>query len=440
MVISSRSVRPLWSIPLIVLLCGGLLPLAAKAQALAQAAGLEAALRSALSLHPAISGKQALVEAKGFGSQAVRSQRYPTLSAQAQQYDNAPRNGAGSGPSASLSLRARQPLWAFGRIDSQIAYADADAQAERTDLQRVQRQLIENTALAYATVLSSRQRLHLATEHSQALRDLHAQIQRREQGQLASRADVSLAATRLAQARAREQRFEGDLAIALSELLALTQQPIGAEQPVPARFTSLPEPDTVLDMALSRNADMAHKQQLVERARAAVGQVRTSAMPTVFLQAEQLPEQSGYRNDRRISLVLEGALEGMGLATHGQTRAAQAQLSAAQQELLAARNDAMLSVRRLISSRQMLQSLIATQATSLIDQATLLASYKRQYEAGTKSWLDLLNTQREMNEQQLQQVQAESDWLTQSLQLMTLTGGFDALTEPSQAPSHECAI
>lgn len=437
MVISSRSVRPLWSIPLIVLLCGGLLPFAAKAQALAQAAGLEAALRSALSLHPAISGKQALVEAKGFGSQAVRSQRYPTLSAQALQYDNAPRNGTGSGPSTSLSLRARQPLWAFGRIDSQIAYADADAQSERTDLHRVQRQLIENTARAYATVLSSRQRLHLATEHSQTLRDLHAQIQRREQGQLASRADVSLAATRLAQARAREQRFEGDLAIALSELLALTQQPIGAEQPVPARFTSLPEPDTLLDMALSRNADMAHKQQLIERARAAVGQVRTSAMPTIFLQAEQLPEQSGYRNDRRISLVLEGALEGMGLATQGQTRAAQAQLSAAQQELLAARNDAMLSVRRLISSRQMLQNLIATQATSLIDQATLLASYKRQYEAGTKSWLDLLNTQREMNEQQLQQVQAESDWLTQSLQLMTLTGGFDALTEPSQAPSHE---
>lgn len=49
------------------------------------AAGLHAALRSALSLHPAVSGKQAQVDAKTFGGDAVRSLRYPTLTAQAQQ-------------------------------------------------------------------------------------------------------------------------------------------------------------------------------------------------------------------------------------------------------------------------------------------------------------------------------------------------------------------
>ena len=400
--------------------------------AVAQEVGLEAALRSALRLHPAVNGKQAQVDAKTYGSDAVRSLRFPTLSVQAQQYGSAPRNSTGiSGSSLPVTLRARQPVWAFGRIDSQIAYADADAQAERADLRRVQRQLLENTALTYAAVLSSRQRLQLASSHSQSLQRLHEQILRREQGQLASRADANLAATRLAQARARQQRYEGELEVALSDLLALTLQPVVAEQPVPPQFTALPGTDRVLELALAHSAELGHKQLLVERARAAVAQVKTAAMPTVYVQAERLQGQAGYRNESRMSVVLEGSLEGMGFATRGRTEAAQAELGAAEQDLLSARNDTSRSVRRLSSNLQMLQAMITTQAASLVDLAALLESYKRQYEAGTKSWLDLLNTQRELNEQQLQQVQAESDWLTQSLQLTSLIGGFDTLIASS---------
>ena len=424
---------------LIVLTLVCLLPCGAQAQTQAQqVVGLEAALRSALRLHPVVSGKQAQVDAKDFGSEAARSLRYPTLTAQAQHYGSAPRAGNGSSDSSTpVTLRARQPLWAFGRIDSQIGYADADTETERADLRRLQRQLMENTALAYATVLSGRQRLQLAAEHSQALQRLHQQIQRREQGQLASRADVSLAATRLAQARARQQRFEGELEIALSDLLALTLEPVAAEQPVAPRFTTLPEIDVVLEMALAHSAELGHKQQLVELARAAVDQARTSALPTVYLQAERLHGQSGGRNDSRVSVVLEASLDGMGFTARSQTQAAQAQLNAAQQDLLSASNDVSRSVRRLSSSRQMQETLITTQATSLLDLAALLESYKRQYEAGTKSWLDVLNTQREMNEQQLQQVQAEADWLAQSLQLTALIGGFDMLIESSKDDANE---
>lgn len=404
----------------------------------ARAQGLEDALRTALRLHPAVGGKQAQLAAKAYGSDAVRSLRYPTLTAQAQQYASAPRTGENSsGPSSPTTLRARQALWAFGRIDSQIAFADAETEAERADLRRVQRQLLENTALAYAAVLSSRQRLQIATEHSQALAHLHGQIQRREQGQLASRADVSLAATRLAQSQARQQRFEGELEIALSDLLALTQQPVAAEWPVAPPLTTLPGIEAVREMALAHSAELAHKQQLVARARAGVDQVKTSALPTVYLQADRVYGQPGYSKDSRFSVVLEGALEGMGFAARGQSQAAQAQLQAAQQDLLSAKNDAERTVRRLTSSRQMLGGLVATQAASLVDLGALLASYKRQYEAGTKSWLDVLNTQREMNELQLQQVQTEAEWLAQSLQLAALIGRFDGLIPEGQGGARD---
>ena len=67
------------------------------------------------------------------------------------------------------------------------------------------------------------------------------------------------------------------------------------------------------------------------------------------------------------------------------------------------------------------------QTQSLSDLESLVASYQRQYESGTKSWLDLLNVQRELFEQRRQLVQAQTDWQIYSLQLLARIGGLDSL-------------
>ena len=136
--------------------------------------GLEAALTAALSSHPAVAVKQAGVRAKGFAGDTARSQRYPSLVAQVQQAVTGP-NDAYANP---ITLRARQPLWSFGRIDSNIAYADADMLAEQLDLQRVRRQLIDSTAVAYAKVLGSLQRQRMAVDNLAEHEALHQQIHR----------------------------------------------------------------------------------------------------------------------------------------------------------------------------------------------------------------------------------------------------------------------
>ncbi|RYY56146.1 MAG: hypothetical protein EOO24_62940, partial [Comamonadaceae bacterium] len=284
-------------------------------------------------------------------------------------------------------------------------------------LQRLRRELLSQTAVAYAQAS--------VTEHGQ----LYDQIRRREQGQVASRADVGLAATRLAQARAASERLAGELEVAVGELLALTQVPVATDEQVPARYTELPEGERLLVLARENSAELVYQQLLVARARAGVEQARTSAMPTVYLQADKGYGLAGANNDGRVSVVLEGALEGLGLAARGRTSAALAQVTAAEAELASADNELGRSVRRLDSARRTQRQLLDTQQESLRDLDGLLASYKRQYEAGTKSWLDVLNIQRELSDQKQQQAQAESDWLVQSLQLATLTGGLDAVAE-----------
>ena len=388
--------------------------------------GLESALTATLTRHPAVAGKAASVQGKEFTGEAARTQRYPTISGQAQQLTNQGSNNANNTENP-MTLRARQALWAFGRIDSSIALADAETETEKADYLRVQRQLIENTALSYAKVHGLYKRQKVLADNVAAHERLRDQIGRREAGQLVSGADVRLANTRLIQAGALKARTDGDLDVALAEMLSLTQIPVSAEPPVAARFTELPAAGALEVLAQAQSAEVRHKGQQIARAKASVEQTRTAAMPTLYLQAEKYFNHPSYGNDAQVGLVLEANFEGMGLATFNRSKAASAQVSVAEEDLRATRNDVGRTVQSLYANRRMQQTLVLALADSVKELNTLLDSYKRQYEAGTKSWLDVLNLQRELSDQRLQQVQAESDWITLSLRLGAIAGGFDEL-------------
>jgi len=401
--------------------------------ACAESGGLAAALQATLEHHPALSGKRAEVEAKGYAGDSARAQRYPSVSGQvAAQNINNPNNANSRN---SMTLRARQPIWAFGRIDSVIAYADADLTAEQADLLRVKRQFMDQTAVAYARVMGSQQRLRVAEDNVAILDKLHRQIQRREQGQLASVADVRLALARLVQARAQKERFQGELTVAESELRALTQVAVAVERTVPDRLTQLPGLSELERLAQERSADVLLKTRRIAVAQADVEREKTSPMPTVYLQADRYYNQPGYGNDVRVGVVMDAALDGLGLTAVGRSHAAQARLQAGIEDLNTTRNEISRLVRSLHANRQLQQNLISSQDQEVTELAEILASYRRQYEAGYKAWLEVLNMQRELTDQQQQLVQAENEWLINTLKLAALTGGLDALVDsPKEKP------
>lgn len=382
--------------------------------------GLEMALRAVMANHSAISSKQASIQAKSHNADTARAQRYPTLSGQVTALNDYAQPGI---------IRARQSLWAFGRIDSTIAYADTDLTAEEADLIRVKRQLMDQTAVAYARMQGIRQRLGVVEEDVVSLDRLYQQIQRREQGQMASAADVQLASARLKQSRIAKERLTGEKSIAENELLALTQVPVATDQVVPERFTLLPNIVELETLAQERHADILVKRQRVALAQAEVVREGDSFMPTLSLQANHYLNQHGKADDVHVGVVLEGTLDNLGVAASSRIKAANARMQAETEDLNAIRNDLQRVVRSLYSNRQLQQGLIGSQEASVKTLTGLLESYQRQYESGYKSWLDLLNIQRERTEQRLQWVQARNDWLIYSLKLTVLIGGLDALVD-----------
>jgi len=385
--------------------------------------GLPAALAATLSNHPLLRSKQFEVQAKQALGDSARAQRLPTLSGSASSAFKA---------GTSSSLRARQPIWAFGRIDSSIAYADTDVRAEQAAQVRLQRQLLDQTAVAYARVLGVRQRMQVGADNVAALRELHQQIMRRAKGLVAPEIDVRLANARLVQAQTQYQQMQGDLLVVLQELAALTQVPVAAELPVPPEWLQLPGEVLLEAQMLEKNADLAYQKSLIDLANADVQQAKRAAMPTVYLQAENGLNQSNAAEQKRWGVQLEGNWEGLGAVAKGRAASALARVSAAQASYDNTRSDLFRTMRSWWAQREQQQRLQDNVSQSIADLEATLASYRRQYDAGFKAWLDVLNFQREVHEQRMAWVQAKTDWTIYSLKLAALMGALDEFSVVQQ--------
>lgn len=413
------------------LCCGAL---SASAQiSVGKPAGLQEALHSMLRNHPALAGKQAQVRSKESAADAARAARYPSISASTGAGQSSGYSGA-----STTTVSARQPLWAFGRIDSSIAYADQDIQVQQADAWSTRRQLLEETAASYASVQGARERLAVAERSVQRHQELQQQIQRRANGGLASAVDVSMAQARWLQARSQRESTGTDLRNAEAALFALTQVFIASDLPIPHAALNLPSDPAISEQVWAQSAAIRLREAVVALAEADVQRERSANMPTVLLEAARnhvarLPNQA---SSTTINIVMQASLEGMGLANQAQQRAALERVEAARQDLAQLRHEQQVQLQQLLDRRASDQALLAGYAESVATLENTLTSFRRQYESGYKSWLDVLNAVRELTEQQMQQAQVQANWRINSLRLATRMGWFDEpaaiLTQPQE--------
>jgi len=389
------------------------------AVAMAESQGLPATLQAVLTHHPAIKGKQAERQAQTYAIDSAKAQRYPSLSAEVSNLADDLNRGL---------IRVQQPLWTFGKIDTAIEQAQVGFEAERWGVLQVQRQLIEEAAVAYAQILGAQQRLQVAADNIGAHERLYARIERRQKGHLSSKADARLAFARLVQARAQKQRIQGEWRVALNELQALTQIHTSAEQAIEPNLLHLPALQTVEDLALSQSADIGFKRESIRVVRLAVKQEKVAPLPTLFLRAEHdFLDTVNTDDETRIGLAIEANLEGLGLVARGRVQGAAARLQAAQHDLSVTLNDVRRRVRTLMLERQVQQTLAVSQQEAVLALEETMASFLRQYDSGRKSWIEVLNTQRELTELRFQWGQINNDEQILSLRVAALIGQLDQL-------------
>lgn len=391
--------------------------------AVAQPLSLVELFRAAQVNNPDLRSARLAAEAAGHDVAAMERLRWPNLSLTAES------DTGNSRSAANTAMQVEQIVWDFGHTDARIAGAQSEERASLVRLQLQQQDIELQLIGAWQALLGAQQRAHAASRTLVRLQGFVAQMTRRVQAELSAPIDLELVQARVLQTEVELASAQNTLQVAthrLEQLSGLTG--------LAARVISLPEaidlgPTQAFGVELGR-IDLAHharqstlvaKARLdTEKARIDVEMIRAQLMPTVYLRSQQPLSRSASGFDVNTSMTTFLGLRyspGAGFATAVQAQAAQVRLISVQERVESAFREMEQILRTDREEFFNAQLRLGSLAQSVQGSARVLESYKSQYEANRKTWLDLMNAVRELAQNEYALAEAQTVQLGAQLRL-----------------------
>ena len=381
---------------------------------------LWALVRAAQATHPTVMSRVSLKASAAADTDGAKWGRYPTPTVEAQR-DRDTQTSTGL-------FRLQQPLWAGGRITGTIAAAEQREAAADAAVDEVKDEIARRVFAAYAEALRQQSRKLAAQASVTGHGDLLGMITRRVEAEVSPPIDRELAQSRYFQAVNELTLAEQGLSAALTQLSQLTGTivtEVVLEDP-----ESLPRPPATmadaLSMAKENSATLVRLQKELEAANAEIDIKRSSYSPQLSLRYER--EAGGdLPPDSRVLLVLE-AQPGAGFSAVSGVNGAIGRREAARQAKEGAIRD--LEERVYYDWNDVLagRSRVSSSASAKGISTQVAESYSRQYMAGRKSWLDVLNAMREAATAEFTLADSQAQYLGARLRLALVTGSLGAWT------------
>jgi len=401
---------------------------------------LEELIAKTLSAHPSAQGQRELILSATAGVDSARWQYYPTPSVSVETANTAASDRLYQGDSSVSTVRLQQPLWTGGRLNAGMDKAKAGLVLSQASLEEVRLQLGLRVILAYGDWMSAYLKV-LANEKSLATHvRLLEQVKRRLAEGAAAESDLTLAVARFEAISAdiTSARVQGEMALArLSQLVGESVKEARLVQ-----FAALPRDlGTILNSKsniqglLSQAIDI-HPTVLKAQAQARIQEAvieerRSDLMPEVYARLERQYGNYNYTNippQNRFFVGLSSRF-GAGLSTLSNVEAARTQHTAALAEIDTQSRTVTEQVLSDYALARSIDSRIVAIGASLKSAEGVSASYDRQYLAGRKSWLDVMNAARELAQTETQLAELKSTQLVVTWRLTAYARGIETLTE-----------
>lgn len=348
-------------------------------------------------------------------------------------------------PSVSGSLSPRQnvsaqaslsvPIYQGGTVRNAIRAAKMDVKAGQQDLRATESSVFAQVVAAYLDVIANSAVVRFNRQNVQALEvNLQASSDRFQVGDL-TRTDVAQSESRLGLARANLQAAEAQLIASKERYIKLVgSAPDMLETPPP--LPGLPaSPDIAVQVALQDNPDIlaarATSESLHYRANAARGQVAPRLSTFVsgsyldYLNSENPAFLNGSTKSAAVGVQLTVPIY-QGGRPGALARQATARESAALEQVIGTERDVISQARAAYASWQ--ASLQAIESTrGAVSAAELsLEGVRAENSAGTRTILDILDTQRDLLNAQVQYANAQRDAYVAGFSLLAAMGHAEA--------------
>ena len=362
--------------------------------------------------HPLVQQALANRRARAAQLRGARWLQFPSLSVEGLAVTQGNQIGAQDGLAANIIVE--QPLYSFGRIGGTIEAADAALVTSTNGVVDTQIEILLRTVAAYYDLALATERETILKDSLRQHNDLLGTIQRRVTQEVSPQADLDLASSRVAQLEQDLAAVAGARATSysrLQELVGYADIDFGAIPRLDPNLELLAE-DSLVNAALECSP-LLKGLRSTQREREAQRRVaRSRLFPQIVAQGSQ-NEILGTRFG--VALRLQ---TGNGLSQLSAVDSAKADILSAEFETATAEREIREQIRvdylTFVAGRNRVAA--STRASRTSDLVT--ESYKRQFIAGRRTWLDVMNAVRESMAASLTESEAELSALAAYTRLM----------------------
>ena len=377
------------------------------------ALSVDKALALALETHPLIRSAESQFRAAQSELNGARWSRFPTVSIGAQ---------GSSGDVQQDTTTVDLPLWAGGRINAEIDLAKSRRDGTWYAVSDAQQTVMLETVSIFFEYFKSEKKLSIAIENVDEHQRLYEIIERRVEANTSPEVDAMLALARLQSAMSAEIQSKNRRNISESSLELLIDKPVASVQ-------VLRQPEKLvigIDQAVSRAISVSPKIAMVQAEAAgfdaSISSARSALYPQVSL-GFQYGETHGGSLDGQVDKQTFLSVQfqpGVGLSVASSVTAAKQRKQSALDTLEAEKRDLSRQIKSAWNEYASVS--IQLEPSKKLVEATnsVVDSYLRQYAVGKKSWLDVLNAQREATQARNTLVDFEVLYLTSLYRLKIL--------------------
>ena len=368
-------------------------------------------MQHALKTHPLILSAEGEYRAAKSELTASRWSRFPTLGASAQESSTEVKQDV---------TTASMPIWVGGRINAEIDLAKSKRDGALSGIAEAQQTVMLETVGLFFDYFKSEKKLEIAAQNVDEHQRLYEIIERRVEAETSPDVDSMLAQARLQSARSAQIQAVSARNIAKASLELTVGHVIDA-----VRVNNNPEPlgfslNQALVTGVSVSPRIARFESDVKGFEANIKSAKSALYPQVSLGYEKRyndPDPTRVDEEAFVSVQFQ---PGAGFAVASSISAAKQRKLSARDSLEAEKRE----LRRQIKTAWNEYTSVSFQLepSKLLVDATnsVIESYLRQYAVGKKSWLDVLNAQREATQARNTLVDFEVQYLASLYRLEIL--------------------
>lgn len=371
-------------------------------------------LQAAANSHPSVMQARSQYEGAGYDVESAKWARFPSVTTQAM----APNNRMQS------LTKVEQPLWSGGRITGQINVSEANQRAALSAVLDAQSNAMMQVSAAFYEYLRMQRRMVVADENVREHQRLADLIGRRVKSEVSPMADDVLANARLQQAiseRVQIQKALDTSRLALEQWTGISVSRLDAPRHLAFRRPAALE--ELVQKAYSYSGQRNKLLHQVEAAQYQLDVVKAQALPTVVAGYQHVwggvVPSSLQQNTAYVGLQFQ---PGAGLSALSNRSAAAMKQDATRQELMTLERNLRNQILSALADFESAQTQFNPAKTLLDGTSEVVASYLRQYQVGRRTWVEVLNAQREMTQAAYGLIDVQVAMQQSQVRLMLMSG------------------